>query len=325
MSKTIPVMRALSLGVCATLASTVACAYELPSINLGLTTFVDGAPPPAGPGFYLMSYLQPYSADHFKDSKGKDLPFPKSDVRVVPLINQFVYQSDYSVAGAKLGGMLLLPTVLSASLDDGVHGAILGKTGTGMGDPVLGAFLQWNPIMGERGPIFSHRVELDVTLPVGEYDRTLGVNPGAHHTSVEAYWSGTWWASPKWTLSSRVFYLWNGKNSDPLPTRFAQYGIGEAHHFQPGQAMHANFAADYALTPQWRVGLAGYWLQQLTETKVNGESLSGSKERVVAFGPGVMYSFSAKDHLVLNHYTETAARNRPEGQRLTLRYIHAFN
>jgi hypothetical protein len=126
-------------------------------------------------------------------------------------------------------------------------------------------------------------------------------------------------------VSSRVFYLWNGRNSDPLPTRFAQYGITEAHHFQPGQAMHANFAADYALTPQWRVGLAGYWLQQLTETKVNGESLSGSKERVVAFGPGVMYSFSAKDHLVFNHYTETAARNRSEGQRMTLRYIHAFN
>ena len=312
---------ALSLG----LLGTAAQAYELPSINLGLTSFVDGAPPPDGNGLYVMSYLQPYSADHFKDAHGQDLALPQSEVRVLPFINQFVYQSKLTVAGAQLGGMLLLPALLSASLEDGANGQILGQAKSGMGDPVLGAFLQWNPVMGSQGPVFSHRVELDLTLPLGEYDKNKGLNPGANATSIEAYWSATAWIAPKWTASGRLFYLWNGKNNDPLSTRFAQYGIADAKDFQAGQAAHANVAIDYELTPQWRVGLAGYWLQQLTETKVNGEALSGSKEHVVGFGPGVMYSFSAKDHLVFNHYTETAARNRTEGQRMTLRYIHSFN
>ena len=308
---------ALALGVSLCTASVQA--YELPSINLGLTSFVDGTPPPDGAGFYIMSYLQPYSADHFKDAHGQDMALPLSEVRVLPFINQFVYQSDVSVAGAKLGGMLLLPSLLSASLNDGVNGQILGKASTGMGDPVVGAFLQWNPVMGAQGPQFSHRVELDLTLPMGQYDKTKGLNPGANATSIEAYWSGTAWIAPKWTASARVFYLWNGKNNDPLSSRFTQYGIADAKDFQAGQAAHANLALDYELTPQWRIGMAGYWLQQLTETKVNGQSLSGSKEHVVGFGPGVMYSFSAKDHLVFNHYTETAARNRTEGQRMTLR------
>jgi hypothetical protein len=323
--RTLALPFSLGLAALSAVLAPQAQAYELPSINLGLTTFVDGAPPPGGPGLYLMSYLQPYSADHFKDQHGNDLALPQSKVRVVPWVNQFVYQSDVDVLGAKLGGMLLLPAVLSASLDDGADGAILGDTQTGMGDPVLGAYLQWQPVMGEQGPVFSQRVELDVTLPMGSYDKTKGLTPGANHSSIEAYWSGTWWVTPKVTASSRLFYLWNGKNSDPLSTRFASHGISEARDYQAGQAVHANLAVDYQLTPQWRIGLAGYWLQQLTETKVNGDALSGSKEHVVGVGPGAMVSFDMKNHLVFNHYTEMSARNRTEGQRMTLRYIHQFN
>jgi hypothetical protein len=79
----------------------------------------------------------------------------------------------------------------------------------------------------------------------------------------------------------------------PSPTRFASSGITEAHSFQAGQAVHMNLATDYAITPQLRLGLAAYWLQQTTDTKVNGQSLADTQERVIGYGPGVMYSFSA--------------------------------
>ena len=61
---------------------------------------------------------------------------------------------------------------------------------------------------------------------------------------------------------------------------------------QAGQAIHANFATDYAITEQFRLGLNGYWLKQVTDTEVDGEKVKGRREQVWAIGPGAMYSFS---------------------------------
>ena len=54
------------------------------------------------------------------------------------------------------------------------------------------------------------------------------------------------------------------------------------------------------------------------------DAVAGRKEKVWAIGPGAMYSFSQDDHLVFNTYFEQDVKNRPEGSRLQLRYIHHF-
>jgi hypothetical protein len=68
----------------------------------------------------------------------------------------------------------------------------------------------------------------------------------------------------------------------------------------------------------------GYYLKQITDSKVDGDSVHDSKEQVLGIGPGLVYHVSANDHVFFNVYWETAAENRPEGSRLNLRYVHHF-
>ncbi|MGF6729717.1 hypothetical protein OKW50_001798 [Paraburkholderia youngii] len=59
--------------------------------------------------------------------------------------------------------------------------------------------------------------------------------------------------------------------------------------------------------------------------KANGVDVPGTREAVWAIGPGAMYSFSQQDHVFFNSYFERDARNRPQGTRVVLRYVHHFN
>lgn len=313
---------AATLAAACSLA-TPAVASELPAVNLGLTTFIDGAPP-AGPGWYVSEYLQYYSADKLRDKDGKAAPLPKQDIEVTSLVSQAIWMSADTLWGAHYGVTLLLPAVLDARTDDGLGNAALPKGNTGVGDLIVGPFLQWMPIMGENGPIFAHRFEIDVSFPTGEYDNERSVNPGANHWTINPYWSGTYWVTPDWTVSTRLWYLWSGKNTDPNPNGYAGYGVANARDMRPGEAFHMNFATEYAVTPQLRLGINGYWLKQITETEVNGHAVSGSKEQVFGIGPGVLYSFSQQDHLFFNAYKESHVRNRPEGERYVVRYVHHF-
>ncbi|MHC5350375.1 SphA family protein [Metapseudomonas furukawaii] len=310
--------KALQLCVLASglVAGQASQAYDLPVVNLGLTTFLDGGLP-AGPGWYIQQYFQDYRADHLKDQRGDDLPLPRQDLHYQVAVTQLSYLSDLRLGNASLGLNAVLPVVTRMDLDDGLNNAAL-KAQDGVGDLLVGPFIQFDPIMGPDGPRFVHRIELQVNLPTGKYDEDQAINPGANAWSFNPYWAATYWFTPKWSASLRAHYLYNGKNEDP------NYSYGGADDLQAGQAVHANFATEYAVTPQLRLGINGYWLNQFTDTKIDGHEVSGRRERVWAIGPGAMYSFSQEDHLVVNAYVEQDVENRPEGSRVQVRYVHHF-
>lgn len=293
------------LGVLVALLLTTgpALAYLQPNVNLGFTSFLDGGPP-AGPGHYLSEYLQFYSADKLEDG-------PPGEVDAWVLMNQYIYQSNQPVLfGGKWGLNVMLPIV---ALDE--KSPFLTDNGTGLGDLLIGPYLQWDPIMGANGPLMLNRIELQMIFPTGEYDNNKNLNPGSNHFSFNPYWAATVFLGPKATVSWRLHYLWNGKNDDFSPGSV---------DLEPGRAVHANFAAAYEVLPkQLRLGVNGYWFDQISKTKVNGTD-ARDDEKVFAVGPGMVWHFSQDSHLFFNTYFESGAENRPEGDRYNLRFVHHF-
>jgi len=288
-------------------------AYELPSVNLGFTSFLDGGPP-AGPGFYFTQYIQYWTADELTNQDGdRLLPVPADeDLSVWISLTQFIYQSDQKLLfGGKWGMDMIIPYV-SIDLDYGVPNSSYPKdNGAGIGDILIGPYLQWDPIMGENGPIFMHRIEFQMIFPTGKYDENRALNPGSNFFSFNPYWAGTLFITPRLTASTRLHYLWNAENND--------------NNTQAGQAIHLNFATAYEVLPkQLRVGINGYYLKQISDTQVNGNDVGNSREQVFGIGPGAVYHFSQNAHLFFNVYFESNAENRPEGDRFNLRFVHHF-
>jgi hypothetical protein len=294
----------LGLGI---LGLPAANAYDLPPVNLGFTSFLDGGPP-AGPGFYFQQYLQYYHSDTFKDKDGNKIPFPKPELNAYVSLSQFIYQSDQPILfGGKWGVDLIVPVVGF----DLTGAPPLQANDPGVGDILVGPFIQWDPVMGKNGPVFMHRIELQTTFPSGKFDSKKSLNPGSNGYSFNPYWAATLFLTPKWTASTRVHYLWNSEQEDT--------------NIQPGQAIHLNYATDYELIPNTlRAGINGYYLKQITDTKVNGVSVPDRQEQVFGIGPGLLYSFSQNNHLFFNAYFEMAAENRTEGNRFNFRWTHHF-
>jgi hypothetical protein len=298
-------------------------AYDLPAVNLGFTSFLDGAPP-AGPGWYVQQYVQVYREGHLKDAGGDDLRLPtprgfeKAEVDLNIGLTQLVYQSDQPLLlGGKWGMNLMLPYA-SFDLDPEDNFALSANSGN-LGDILVGPYLQWDPIMGPNGPRFVQRVEFQLIFPTGAYDSDHALNVSSNVFSFNPYWAATAFLTPQWTASWRLHYLWNAENDDP----WKPLGADDS---QAGQAIHVNFASAYEVMPnRLRLGINGYYLKQITESKVNGRSIRDSEEQVLGIGPGLVYHFSQHNHLFANAYWETNAENRPEGSRFNLRFVHHFH
>jgi len=285
-----------------------AWAFDQPSVNLGFTSFMDGGPP-AGPGWYFTEYIQYYTADELAD-----YPAPDTDVDAWVSLNQVIYQSDQAVLlGGKWGIDVIVPVVY---LD--ADPAAPDNAG-GVGDVLVGPFLQWDPIMGPNGPRFMHRVELQMIFPTGKYDDDKALNPGSNVFSFNPYWSGTYFVTPKLTATCRAHYLWNAENDDPFT------GLpGGPDDTQAGEAFHANFAMAYEVMPKkLRAGINGYYFRQTSDSEWDGDSVSG-REQVLGIGPGALWHISPDTHLFFNVYFESHAHSRPEGERFNVRLVHHF-
>jgi len=278
-------------------------AFNQPPMNLGLTDILDGALP--GPGTYFTEYIQIYQSDEFKDQDGNDI---NGAPRVGSLLvmNQFVHVYPHKVLGGNLGADVLLPIVSISANNTPVNPGVLG-------DLTVGPFLQWFDTKLLGRPFFQ-RVELDFSLPTGQYDNKYVLNPGSNLWVIEPYYAFTWFLTPELSTSWRLHYTYSTENDDA-------FGGGSV---QPGQAFHFNYSFEYAFTKNFRAALAGYYLKQLTEDEIGGNEGIDTKEQVFGWGPAVHWIVTPNFSMGLKTAFETGTENRPEGSRTTFRWTYKF-
>lgn len=281
---------------------------SLPPVNLGDTNFQDGI---AFPGWLVQETLSLYRAGSFRDADGGRRP-GENRVEILSAVTHVAWMSRAKLLGAWYGVEVLVPLArIEVDTDFGPR-----DTDRGLGDvTVCPAFLQWPEVKLGEGSLFQ-RVNLLFKLPTGDYESRSAVNVGANLVSFNPYYAATWVPVPRLEASTRVHLLYNFEHRDP-PDRL---GAGRA---QPGQALHANVAVSIEVVEGLRLGLSGYGLKQVSDDRLDGESLPRSRERVFGIGPGLKFRWGSWS-VFLHAYREFEAENRPQGAKGVFRLAKTF-
>ncbi len=277
----------------------------LPPIDLGQTNILDAEGKPGG----LLEIISFGSfANQLTDGSGDNAP-GRNHQRIASLVMHPIFVDKSSIFGAHPGLELLVPVTRVEN-----DFAMGGGRRAGFGDVTISPFLQWSA--APKAGAVSVRLALQAVAPTGSYSSRRVVNTGQGAWQVSPYLAATWRASDRWEVSARAIYDRTGSSTSTSPA-------GEPISVRPGDVFALNVSASYAITDSLRLGPGGYVLQQLSPSRSAGEPIAGSRARVYALGP-VSRLQVGQATLLLAAFGEFAARNRPQGASLNLRFQHPF-
>lgn len=290
-------------------AGTLVCAASLTSIHANATEgggnaypngaegFMAGALPPSG--FYYQNFLNHYTVDKLADGNGHDSGYG-INIQATADVSRFIYMTNHKLLGADWGMYTTIPLVhISGDLSVGDK-QLANSSTDGLGDiSISPLMLAWHQ------PNFHYAFALEVTTPSGEFNATSFANTGRNYWGFTPVFVATY-LSNNFEASAKVMYDFNGKNDD------TQYKSGQEFHFDYALGYHLN---------NYTVGLAGYYYQQMTNDKQNGEVyLEGYKGKVFAVGPAVKIDTQAGYSVELRYQKEMAAEYKPEGDKFWLKF-----
>ena len=278
-----------------------------PPLDLGQTSFLDGE---GGPGFVLETIGLGTVDGYATDGAGRAAPGTNKQWSANVTLHP-IYTSTLPLLGGNPGLELLFPFSL-------MHMDVPGHPVTnqgGAGDIIFSPYIQWSggTLFGKP---FASRLAIGGVAPAGSYTAGRFINAGSNAWQFSPYYAATWRPLQDWEVSARLIYDWSSRNTHPPPS----LGASSA---QPGSQVALNYAASYALSPQFRLGLSGYALRQVNATQVGGKSVSGSQQQVFGLGPGLLWNIGPAK-VIANVFREFAARNRPEGFNAVARLLIQF-
>ncbi|WP_434989446.1 SphA family protein [Xanthomonas melonis] len=324
--------RRLSLLVAAALATaapTAALAQAVPEtvsppqgINVGGTSFLDGFGSTT-PGWTFIGYARHFNFNAIKDARGNDSPaFRDPHVGASALLSQLIYVTPYTWMGGSLSFNAILPLVNYDTSFAANSPVRLRSNGFGVGDVSFGPALQMPPVMRDGRILFFQRFAIDAFAPVGKFDRDIAINQSNGYWAVAPHWAFTVQPSDDWEISMRLHYLYNFRTSraggvPPIPG--FQFRNGQA-----GDVFWANFASSIKVSEQLRLGVSGYYLQQLQDNRTNGQRVPDSKRMQFYLGPGLSWRLDKNNILNFNVYLPVDVENSVAGNNVNLMFVHSL-
>ena len=315
---------------------------------------------PLVPGWYIQAPLVAYHANKIKGNDGKQatsstpvgaqtLPGPVTipaqpgmrsnigiDADTYALLPRITYLSPRRVLGANIGFTAMLPVMnrranftaspifagtpyagiaaaqplVSAGINARVDATQDGDQ-SGLGDLEVSPVLHW-----EIGDHQAVTFAPTVVMPTGNYNVSRRVNTGygnfyTFRPSVQYSFVGD-----GWDLGGRAVLSFNTRNKD--------------NGYYSGNMFNFDWQAMAFVSDDWRVGLQGYFVRQLSrdtqnlsgftateilERNLRKEITSGNKTSVNAIGPAVGWLMNGGEMMVEGKFLrEFSARNRTEGQ-----------
>jgi hypothetical protein len=292
--------------------------------NYGSTSFYDGFGR-VSQGFSLLQYFTYEDVTRINDYQGDKNPlFIGPHIQVFSSLTQISYTTGWHPFGGDgVGFSAALPLV---SLNDSFNPASpvkLTANGVGIGDMVWGPIYQSKFYKDAHGrPDFAWRFQLIILSPTGGFEGDKNINQGSGYWAINPYIATTYVPFPRLEFSTRFNYQYNfatDKFASPPPIPGLVYHSGQA-----GQMIYDNFDASYKITPHADLGFNGFFIDQLTSDRTNGEIVPHSRESVVYIGPGARYSWNLANAMNFNLYFTVEAHNETAGTKFNIQYVHRF-
>ncbi len=140
-------------------------------------------------------------------------------------------------------------------------------------------------------------------IPAGSYEKNRIANTSKNYWSVSPQLGLTWLdRATGWEVSGAAVWIINSENT--------------ATHYRSGDIAHLDLIVGKYLTRQVKLGVAGYYVQQLTDDSGAGAIIGGHRERVAGIGPALSVTFPVGGRevlLVAKYYREFGAQNTTQG------------
>jgi hypothetical protein len=276
----------------------------------GAESWAAGALPP--PGNYFLNYAGYWSGD-LRNASGNKVDFgngQRATLNATYDALRWVHVTDSKLLGGDYAFHVIVPVVnLSIS-----HPAFGGRDSKfGVGDIVIDPLvLGWH-----RGDLHT-TFGLDIFVPTGSYDKKdPRVSIGSNYWSFEPVLAFSWLPASGWEASAKVMYNIKTKNNDT--------------DYQSGDELHVDWLVGRTVG-SWGFGVAGYYLKQTTDDKVDGTRIAavpdvwsaGRRGQVFAYGPSVKYTTAGHVSLIGQWAHETNVENRFGGDKFLFKAIVPF-